>query len=84
MNSYKRYKSVTAIHKGLNSESERSAASLPAADDVLLQQLLDDVADVGDVDFVDETVDGFLQRFPAHPLVRQTAEERERKIEGVA
>lgn len=45
---------------------------LPAADDVLLQQLLDDVADVGHVYFVDETVDGLLQRFPAHPLVRQT------------
>lgn len=32
----------------------------PPPDDVLLQQLLDDVADVWHVDFVDETVDGLL------------------------
>lgn len=50
--------------------------SLPATDDVLLQQLLDDVGDVGHVHFVDETVDGLFQRFPAHPLVRQTEEKR--------
>ena len=45
----------------------------PSPDDVLLQKLLDDVDDVGHVDFVDQTVDGLLQSLPAHPLIGQAA-----------
>ena len=36
----------------------------PSSDDVLLEQLLGDVDDVGYVYLVDETVDGLLQGFP--------------------
>lgn len=32
----------------------------PSPDDIFLQQLLDDVDNVGYVDFVDKTVDGLL------------------------
>lgn len=46
----------------------------PPPDDILLQQLLDDVDDVGHVDFVDQTVDGLLQSLPAHPLIGQAAQ----------
>lgn len=50
-----------------------SERPLPAPDDVFLQQLLNDVGNVGHVDFVDETVDGLLQSLPAHSLIGQTA-----------
>lgn len=46
---------------------------LPAPDNVFLQQLLDDVDDVGHIDFVNQTVDGLLQSLPAHPLIGQAA-----------
>lgn len=48
---------------------------LPAPDDILLQQLLDDVNNVGHIDFVNQPVDGLLQSLPAHPLIGQAAQE---------
>lgn len=52
------------------------SSSSPSSDDVFLQQLLDDVDDVGNIDFVDQTIDGLLQSLPAHPLIGQAAEGR--------
>lgn len=51
----------------------RPYCCLPAPDDVFLEQLLNDVGNVGHVDLVDETVDGLLQSLPAHPLIGETA-----------
>jgi hypothetical protein len=42
---------------------------LPPSDNVLLKELLDNNAYIRDVDLVDETIDGFLQSLPAHPLI---------------
>jgi len=52
----------------------------PPPDDVLLQQLLDDVDDVGHVDFVDQAVDGLLQGLPAHPLIGQAAQDHNNDV----
>jgi len=35
---------------------------------------LNNVGNVGNVHFVDQTIDGLLQGFPAHPLILQTVE----------
>lgn len=53
---------------------------LPAPHNVLLQQLMNDVADVGHVDFVDETIDGLLQRLPAHSLVCEARDKTDSNI----
>lgn len=52
--------------------------SLPAPHYVLLQKLLNDVGDVGNVDFVDQTIDGLLKGFPAHSLILQTVDIKQR------
>ena len=46
--------------------------TLPSSDNVLLEELLDDVDDIGDVHLVDETIDALLQGFPGHALVGRT------------
>lgn len=51
---------------GLHDASAEQAA---AADQILAKELGNDVLDVGDVDLVDEAVDGFLERLPRHALV---------------
>lgn len=79
----KLWRSLTwELNEDFNQPVEFGAVLLPATDDVLLQQLLDYVGDVGHVYFVDETVDGLLQRFPAHPLVRQTVGKRKQQVGG--
>jgi hypothetical protein len=40
-----------------------------ATDEILAKQFRHDKLDVGCVDLVDETVDGFLQGVPGHPLI---------------
>jgi len=47
---------------------------IPSSDNIFLEQLSNDVNDVGYVDFVDETIDALLQRFPRHALVWYTAQ----------
>lgn len=47
---------------------DTAAEETTAADEVLAEQLGDNVLDVGDVDFVDQTVDGLFEGFPGHAL----------------
>ena len=47
---------------------------IPSSDNIFLEELSNDVNDVGYVDFVDETIDALLQRFPRHALVWYTAQ----------
>lgn len=47
----------------------RSGQQSSPSDNVLLKELLDNNAYIRDVDLVDETIDGFLQSLPAHPLI---------------
>mmetsp|Transcript_31091 Transcript_31091/g.65530 ORF Transcript_31091/g.65530 Transcript_31091/m.65530 type:complete len:434 (-) Transcript_31091:286-1587(-) len=48
---------------------QRADQQRAASDDVLLEEVDDDVLDVGDVHFVHEAVDRLLERLPRHPLV---------------
>lgn len=45
------------------------AKQTAASDQVLGEELGDNVLDVGDVDFVDEAVDGLFERLPSHALI---------------
>lgn len=48
---------------------ERFGEEAFASEDVLVEKFDDYVLDVGDVDFVDDTVDTFSEEFPHHFLV---------------
>jgi hypothetical protein len=47
---------------------DASAKETTATDEVLAEQLGNDVFDVGDVDLVDQTIDGLFQSLPSHAL----------------
>jgi hypothetical protein len=47
---------------------DASAEETTATDEVLAEQLGDNVFDVGDIDLVDQTVDGLFQSLPGHAL----------------
>ena len=49
------------------------AQQTPTTDNVLREEFPDDDGDVGTVHFVDQTVDGLLERLPGQPLVRLAA-----------
>ncbi len=61
---------VGGSHLGFD---ERFGEKAFASEDVLIEEFDDDVLDVGDVDFVNDTVDTFSEEFPHHFLVFDAA-----------
>jgi len=47
---------------------DASAEETTATDEILTEQLGNDVLDVGNIDLVDQTIDGLFEGFPGHAL----------------